>query len=250
MKKITEEKEKINELIEKLYNINPDSAGESIRMDMLTINFLELIENYDLMKIAKSISEFIEDNTRKYNFPERCLIIASLISRCNDYFFDNNDLNDIYNKYIEFINTYNSLDENYKIDIPTYLEIDKLHKIQKKLKSDINDINNEYKSIKNKIEKINYDLIGTISLFIGIIFALYSGFELCTSVFEYVGTIEFKYLIIALIILGYIEISVISLLVHVIFKINNKNSKDLLFFNIIAFIIMIVTILLIINFVK
>ena len=228
MKNITEEKEKIYELTEKLYNINPNSAGVSIRMDMLTMYFLELIENYDLMKIAKCIFNFIKDNTRKYDYPDRCTIVEGLISRCNDYFFDNNDSNDIYNRYIEFIDTYNNLDENNKkIDKPTSLEINKLEKMQKRIKQDIDNINNEYGNIKNKIEKINYDLIGTISLFIGVIFAIYGGFQLTNSVFEYIGTIEFKYLLITLSVIGFIELSIVSLLVYLVFRINDRNGKDI-----------------------
>ena len=58
------------------------------------------------------------------------------------------------------------------------------------------------------------DLIGTISLFIGVIFAIYGGFQLTNSVFEYIGTIEFKYLLITLSVIGFIELSIVSLLVY------------------------------------
>ena len=99
--------------------------------------------------------------------------------------------------------------------------------MQKKIENSFNSINKKYKEVENKIDKINYDLIGTISLFIGVIFAIYGGFQLTNSVFSYIGEIEFKYLLIALSVIGFIELSIVSLLVYFVFIINDRNGRDI-----------------------
>ena len=228
MEKIKKEDELLNDLKDKLYEINPCSSGSSARMKILEYSFLELIEKSDLRKIAYLIHDYIENNTYKYNYPERCDIITCMISDCNDIFFNNKDeTRNTYNRYVEFIDIFNGFKSDYKISKNLNLEINKLEEMQKKIENSFNSINKKYKEVENKIDKINYDLIGTISLFIGVIFAIYGGFQLTNSVFSYIGEIEFKYLLIALSVIGFIELSIVSLLVYFVFIINDRNGRDI-----------------------
>lgn len=243
MEKIRNEKNDLELLSEKLYSINPNSAGSSIAADSTALFLLEMIEKNNIKKIAQIIRNFFKDN-RKLSYVECTEIIDTLIYICNDYIRNmDNDSKTIYDKYIKFIDEFNSYDFEYKIKKDVNLEIDQLDEKQKMITKSVEEANKKFDNINRKIEKLNYDLIGTISLFIGIIFAIYSGFNLTTSIFKYIGKIEFAYLLIALLVIGFIELSIVSLLVYIIFKINEKDGKEIWYIDSFYFIIMIISII-------
>lgn len=252
MDKIVRQEDDLNILYDRLCDIRPNSAGFSIRAESTATFFLELLERYNPSKVADVFRAFVDNNGR-YSYDDKYDAIDFIMARAHTFIRKNKDdfdLDELSEKIMEFIDVFNKYPFPYKIAKDFGLEVDRIHKVQSSLNKDINEINNRYNAISTKIDKINYDFIGTISLFVGVIFAVYGGFELCTSVFKYIGKIEFKYLIIALNILGYIELSIISLLVHVIFKINNRSSKDIFVFDVIYFFAMILFISIIYYFVK
>lgn len=249
MEKIKEEKENLELLTEKLYNINPYSAESSLKADSTALYLLEMIEKYNKKKIANVIKKFIVGNL-KYSYQECIEIIDGVVFRCDDYIKNmNSNSSKMYDKYIQFVDEFNSYDLEYKISKDISLEISYLDDKQKNINKDIEIVNKKYEEMSKKIDKANYDLIGTISLFVGIIFTIYSGFNLTTSVFKYIGKIEFAYLLIALLVIGFIELSIVSLLVYLIFKINDKDGKEIWSIDIFYFIVMlmcIITILIIV----
>lgn len=242
MEKIKNEKENLEILTNKLYDINPYTAGSSIKADSTALYLLEIIEKYNIKKIAKTIKKFIEEN-RKYSKQECYEIINGIIYRCDDYIRNLENKSDIYEKYIKFIDEFNSYDIEYKISKDVNLEIMNLDEKQRKINKNVEDANKRYEEISKRIDKANYDLIGTISLFVGIIFAIYGGFELTTSVFKYIGSVEFAYLIISLLVIGFIELSIVSLLVYIIFKINNKDGREIWYIDGFYFITMLIFII-------
>ena len=191
MEKIKNKKENLELLKNKLYNINIQCAGSSIVADSTALFLLEILEKYESRSIAKEIKNFFEDNM-KYSYIECTEIINGIINRCDEYILNmEENSNIIFEKYLDFIDEFNKYDLEYKIKKNQRLEISKLEEMQKQIKIDVKEANIKYDKISNKIDKLNYDLIGTISLFSGVIFALYGGFKLSTSVFDYIGSVNF-----------------------------------------------------------
>lgn len=247
MEKDLHKNDDLKNLRDRLDNIRPNSAGFSLRIKATAIFFLQVLKNNNSSEVAQVFNLFIVDNNL-YTYDEKVDAIDRIMDSAHRYIFNNTselDFDLISDKIMEFIDIFNKYPFDYKIIKDIGLEFGRLFRIQNSLNANFDDINNRYNSISNKLDKINYDFIGTISLFVGVIFAVYSGFDLCNTVFDYIGTIDFKYLLITLNVLGYIELSIVSLFIHVIFKINGINTKNIFIFDIVYFIFMIIFIIIV-----
>lgn len=229
----------INEVIDIIKHINEGSAGCSLRIQIAAYNLLEyIIQNEDYRRIIKLIYKYY---TKEYDNSDADAIIElqNLLSLCctlllNGKKYSLEDIGLKSKKYedndiIKFIKFTDLINEKYKyelkLDSINDLRLQQLSLIQQKIEYSLNNVNDKINNASQRIDKIHFDTISIISVFVAIIFTLYGGTQLVSSVIDKINKHNYRLIINTGIIMGYILLILTSVLLSTLSSNCKKNIK-------------------------
>lgn len=133
------------------------------------------------------------------------------------------------NDIIKFIKFTDLINEKYKyelkLDSINDLRLQQLSLIQQKIEYSLNNVNDKINNASQRIDKIHFDTISIISVFVAIIFTLYGGTQLVSSVIDKINKHNYRLIINTGIIMGYILLILTSVLLSTLSSNCKKNIK-------------------------
>lgn len=221
-------KEKVMESIKAT---NCGSTGCNMKMEVAAYNLLEYIcsnDNYD--EIIDLIYKFYNE---EYDYEASLTIptdeIGYMLSICctlllseNKISFDDVGLKakkytdkDI-TKFFKFANLINKkYDFELTLNSINTLQLQRNLLSQENLEKTIKNAEDKMDDINIRIDKIHFDTISIISIFVAVIFALYGGTQLVSSIITRISSDNYKLMFKTALILGYILFTFISTLLSV-----------------------------------
>lgn len=217
------------------------SAGCSLRIKVAAYNLLDYInsnDNYD--KIVNLICKYFNE---EYDYKSSLTIpsdeIEYLLSTCCTFLLlgKKNNLDEVglkpreYNekeivKFFKFANLINEKFNYYlKLDSINNLQLQRNLSVQEKLEESIKDTKNKMDEINDRIDKVHFDTISIISIFVAVIFALYGGTQLVSSIIARITSENYVLMFRTTLTLGLVLSIFISLLLSVMSWHDRKSNK-------------------------
>ena len=248
-------------MVENIKEINRGGAGTSLRERLAAYNLLEyIIENSNYEKLVDIIYNYYNE---EYNNDESDITgneeLEYLLSECSRLVLlgDKAPFNDIgltaknYSNtelinFIKFVNLINcKYNYQLRIDSVNALQLQRNILSQEELEKLIDQTNSKIIETNNRIDNIHFDTISIISIFVAVIFALYSGSNLTISIVEKIGLNNCSLLRVALV-LGFIYSVFISLLISAMTWYHKKRKRNwiIILLNTLLFILVIISFLI------
>lgn len=217
------------------------SAGCSLRIKVAAYNLLDYInsnDNYD--KIVNLICKYFNE---EYDYKSSLTIpsdeIEYLLSTCCTFLLlgKKNNLDEVglnpreYNEkeIVNFFKFANLINEKFeyqlKLDSINNLQLQRNLLMQEKLEKSIKDTENKIEGINDRIDKIHFDTISIISIFVAVIFALYGGTQLVSSIITKITSDNYVLMFRTALVLGLVLSIIISLLLSVMSWHDKKSNK-------------------------
>ena len=231
-------KEKV---VESIKSIHYGSAGCSMRIKISAYRLLDYIsKNSDYEEIINSISKYYneeyEDAATKIKELEMLLSTCSaLLLVGKEYSLEDVGLTAKDYKNKDIINFHKFVDDikknsefKLKLDYSDEIESKYIILSQEKVEESIDEMEIKIQNIEERINKIHFDTISIISIFIAVIFALYGGTKLVSSVVRKVQPCNVDLLIKTAFLLGYILLTFISVVVAALSSYDKKKWRIIL----------------------
>ena len=217
------------------------SAGCSLRIKVAAYNLLDYInsnDNYD--KIVNLICKYFNE---EYDYKSSLTIpsdeIEYLLSTCCTFLLlgkkNNLDEEGLTSKeytdkeiikFFKFANLINEkFDYRLKLDSINNLQLQRNLSEQEKLEKSIVNTENKLNETNGRIDKIHFDTISIISIFVAVIFALYGGTQLVSSIIAKITSDNYVLMFRTALVLGLVLSIIISLLLSVMSWHDKKSNR-------------------------